>query len=219
MKPRTIDELSEFIRTDLAWRRKETRVIQGLVRACDASKKQAVLRGAVATLYAHWEGFIKTSCRAYLEYVRLRALPYSQLAIPFLSLALKSRLDGFANSGVIDANQEFCFWLLNEWNRRASLPKSQEVVSTSNLNADVFKLLVHGLGLPYRPEYKVAERPVIDALVELRNHLAHGEWQLVDESAYDEFFIWIDRLMSQICDDVEEAALTGRYRRDIAQIG
>jgi len=70
MRARTLDDLSAFLRDDLAWRRKENRALQTLVHRSEASQKQAILRGAIASLYAHWEGFVKTSCRVYIEFVK-----------------------------------------------------------------------------------------------------------------------------------------------------
>jgi hypothetical protein len=218
MRHRTLDELSKYLREDLAWRRKENHVLQNLVRNSSASKKQAVLRGAIAALYAHWEGFVKTACRVYLEFVKQRRLPNNELAMPFLGLALRQRLKSLDHEGHVNSHVEFATWILTEWDRRAKLPRTDEVISTSNLNSDVFKSFILGLGLPYIPDYELAEKPVIDALVEMRNHLAHGEWQIVDESAYDEFLLWIDKLMAKVCEQVEDAVALSAYRRAIPQL-
>jgi len=64
----------------------------------------------------------------------------------------------------------------------------------------------------------MAEKPVVDALVRIRNNLAHGEWQLVNESEYDQFVIWIERLMLRVCEQVEDAVANSTYRRGLTQL-
>jgi hypothetical protein len=99
MKPKTIDELSGGIRKDLGWRRRENQAMQHFVRASQGSRKQAALRGAVAVLYAHWEGFVKASGRAYFEYVKQRRLANDALALPFLALSVERKY------GKIESNE------------------------------------------------------------------------------------------------------------------
>lgn len=218
MKIRTLDELSKFLREDLAWRRKENHILHTLVGSSGEAKKQAVLRGAVAALYAHWEGYVKTACRAYFEYIKQRRLPMNELCIPILSIIFRSRLKRVVGDQTIDSHLEFTDWLLREWSKRAHLPEANTIISTSNLNAEVFKGLIVGLGLPYVNDYAVAEKPVIETLVNARNQLAHGEWLTIDEQEYDEFYMWIIRLMEKVCEQIETAAATGDYRRSLQQI-
>lgn len=218
MSTRTIDELSALLREDLGWRRKEIRVLQTIVAGSEASKKQAVLRGAVAALYAHWEGFTKTACRAYLEFIKIRRLRNSELSIPLLGLCLKRYLKRVAGSDRFDSHLEFSDWLLREWDRRAMLPQSDDIIRTGNLDAHVFRSYMLGLGLPYVVEFQLAEKPVIDALVHIRNHLAHGEWHTIDEAEYEQLLIWITRLMECVCKNIEDAAATSSFRRQLQQL-
>jgi hypothetical protein len=212
MRARTLDELSRFLRDDLAWRRKENSVLRAAAIRSEAGKKQALLRGAVAVLYAHWEGFVKTAYTVYLDYVRMRKLRNCDLRHELLSLALKLRLKS-CDVERSDSHAEFGAWLLREWTQRARLPDPKDVFGTSNLNSAVFKGFVKALGLSYEHDFATAEKSVIDTLVEFRNHLAHGEWLLVDESEYEQLFAWTDKLMVLVCDQVEDAVAKSGYRR------
>lgn len=218
MKARTIEELARFLRDDLAWRRKENRTLQSAVNGAEAAKRQALLRGAIASLYAHWEGFVKTACRAYVEFVGTRRLHHHELSIPFLGLAIRHRLRAVDNSPRLDSHLDFAEWLLREWLARARFPEADGLIGTSNLDSHVFRGFITGLGLPYPPDFQRAEKPVIDVLVHLRNNLAHGAWQVVDKAQYDELLIWIDRLMQLVCELVEDAAATSAYRRQNPQL-
>ena len=162
MKPQTIDDLSTAIRSDLGWRRRENQTMQSFVRGAQDQRKQAALRGAVAVLYAHWEGFVKYAGRSYYEFVKMRRLTNHALAIPFLAISIEKkygRTDG--PPGQTSAHQ-FIDWLLREWDRCANLPTAEEVISTSNLNSAVLRSIVMCLGLPYEHDYLLAEKPVID---------------------------------------------------------
>jgi hypothetical protein len=218
MKFRTLDELSSFLREDLAWRRKENLALQTLVKSSAEAKKQAVLRGAIAALYAHWEGYVKTSCRAYYEYIKQKRPLMKELCVPILSIVLRGRLKRVVGDQTVDSHLEFADWLLHEWANRAKLPATETIITTSNLTSVVFKGFIVGLGLPYVDDYAYAEKPIIDNLVNARNHLAHGEWLIVREDEYDSFYMWISRLMEKLCEEIETAAATGAYRRSLQQI-
>lgn len=216
MTVRTVQDLSDYLRDDLAWRRKENSVLHSLVRTLDASRQQAILRGAVAVLYAHWEGFVKTACRAYLEFVRLRRLAHSDLCLPIFSIAIRQKLLAAQVGGNLDSHLEFADWIRSEMDRRSHLPDPNKTITTSNLNTEVFRSLIRGLGIRYAPDFQIAEKPVIEPLVTLRNNLAHGEWRVVDEAEYEQMFVWIDRLMQSVCTEIENAAATGQYRSGAA---
>jgi hypothetical protein len=107
---------------------------------------------------------------------------------------------------------------LGEWTHRARLPDSKEFFGTSNLTSAVFKSFVKALGLPYEDAFATPEKSVINPLVENRNHLAHGEWLLVNEEEYEQLFVWTNRLMSLVCDQVEDAVAKSSYRRTLPQL-
>ena len=73
MSLRTIEQLSDHISNDLAWRKKELSEIKALIetRRFSSQRHRALVRSGILILYAHWEGFIKSASRYYLEYVSL----------------------------------------------------------------------------------------------------------------------------------------------------
>ena len=95
---RTPTDVSQFLRDDLAWRRKELRVYEDLVRTAETKARQACLRGAVAVLYAHWEGHVKTALQQYVSYVRMLRHSHSQLADSFVAMSAKQHLSSLAGS-------------------------------------------------------------------------------------------------------------------------
>lgn len=213
MKIRTISDLSTALRTDLGWRRKETSVLKGLVVASESSKQQALLRGAVAVLYAHWEGFLKHASRTYLGYVRLKRTNLNELAPCFAAMAARGRLNSLSQSNRVALQIQFVDWWSQEWGRRATLPGDSAIDVKGNVTVDVFQDLIHRLGLPYRAEYSIREKPIIERLVDVRNKLAHGEWKNVALQEYVELQEKIDEMMAWVCDDIETSASKRGYRR------
>ena len=45
---------------------------------------RSLRRAGVALLYAHWEGFTKEACQAYLEFVVKRKLKYGEMSDAFI---------------------------------------------------------------------------------------------------------------------------------------
>src|SRR6266700_678693 len=83
--------------------KKELTAMKFLVemRGSSADQRAALLRGGIALLYAHWEGFIKAAGRVYLEFLRFQRLTYEDLSPNFLALAARSKMQAAAQSNRI----------------------------------------------------------------------------------------------------------------------
>jgi len=78
---RTAEEFTAFITSDLTWRIREISDIRST--AATASLPRAILRASVPLMYAHWEGHVSVVSRAYLDFLSLRRLRYSNLKQSF----------------------------------------------------------------------------------------------------------------------------------------
>lgn len=211
MRIRTKVELNRLLHDDLGWRRKENLHYQGWVDGASARKQPAILRGAITVLYAHWEGYVKTASEAYLSYVRERRLKHEELADNFVAISAKAILGRAEGSGMAETHNEIVQFFREEQGSRARIPKSDIINTKANLKPAVFRNIVAVVGLEYRPEYQVAEKPVIDRLIELRNDVAHGETAEVSEKEYKTLRQEIDDLLVLFCNDVDNAATTDRF--------
>lgn len=216
MKLRSLGELTTALQRDLGWRRKELVLYRGMLAGVVGDKKEALLRGAVAVLYAHWEGSIKAFSRVYLDYVRHRRLLLGELATCFMAMAARRQLHAISQSRKPAVHAEFINWFFSGLASRARLPKGEVVRTYSNLSVSVFRDLVALIGLEYRSEYAIAEKPIIERLLKLRNDVAHGAWQKIDEAEFEQLYTEIDKLMVLFCDDVVTAAALSAFRRSSA---
>jgi len=211
---RTVEDLNRRLAAELAWRRKELYQYFSLVQSSKAGQVHLFIRGAVAVLYAHWEGFVKAAGEAYLEFVRIRRLSYKELAANFLCLAVHSRLQGARDGAGPAAYLAMVTLLTGPMTERAQLPKKNVINTLSNLNSEGFREIVATLGLEYRAEYTLAEKPIIDRLLELRNNVAHGgDFQRIELEEYEQLYRKVGELLVLFGNDVDNSAIMGRYRR------
>ena len=91
MAIRNKEQLGDALDADIAWRRIELRTLSNNVKAAKDEKLKTALRVGIVLLYAHWEGFIKTSAENYLIFVSDQAkqhrLKYKNVQNCFVALS------------------------------------------------------------------------------------------------------------------------------------
>ena len=92
---RTLDELADRLDEGMAWRRIELQSLKTAISEAEGRSPRspltrALARSGVALLYAHWEGYVKDSCVAYVEYIARRRLRCDELNDGLLITVLES---------------------------------------------------------------------------------------------------------------------------------
>src|SRR5216683_7302007 len=116
MKLRTIEQLSDALDQELAWRKKELSTIKVLVDEKNVAKSRrlVLIRAGVALLYAHWEGFVREAGSMYLDFVSYQRLKYEQLSANFLALAVRGLLRSAQQTDRIKAHLAVSNFFLGE---------------------------------------------------------------------------------------------------------
>ncbi|WP_330202804.1 MAE_28990/MAE_18760 family HEPN-like nuclease [Cyanobacterium sp. DS4] len=213
MKIRTIEQLSDILAEDLAWRKKELSEVKSLIELKDISeqKHKLFLRSGICILYAHWEGFVKLASNSYLEFVRMQKLSYDQLASNFVALAMKEKLKETKDTNKPSLYIPVCDFFLFELNKKSNLPK--EAISTaSNLSSEMLKEIMSILGLNFA-DYSTKSKLIDEKLLKSRNEIAHGNYLLIDREEYLELHIEIINLLNIFKNQVENACLQEKYKR------
>lgn len=213
MKIRTLEELSDHLDGQEAWRKRELAFVHRLLLSRAGTPGEASLvRSALALLYAHWEGFIKAAGDAYVHFISRQSLRYDQLASPFLAVSLKGRLlqtGGSERTSAYLAVAEFVTEGLGDASR---LPRKDAVNTRANLNSEVLRDVVAELGLDFAP-YETKAHLIDQRLVKNRNRIAHGKYLQIGRPEYLEVYKEVLGLLDLFRKQIQRAAEAKAYLR------
>lgn len=203
MKIRTLEDLNQRLTDDLIWRKKEIAALQGLIetKSFNNTKNNALLRSGVTLLYAHWEGYIKTAATSYLEFVARKKLTYDELAINFVAIAMKTKLNEASETNKATIFTEVANFMLTQTKERSSIIYEDVISTASNLSSSILREIVCILNLDYS-FYETKEVIIDEKLLRRRNAIAHGEYLSLDLEEYqqlqDEMLVMMENLRTQI---------------------
>lgn len=212
MSIRTVEQLSDSLSEEIIWRKKELTALRLMVesKSLPQDRQAVLLRGSVALLYAHWEGFIKAAGRAYLEFVHFQRRSYNQLARNFVALGIRAKLSNAAGITKVRAHLDVVDFFLDHLNDRCNLPYKDGIDAQSNLSSHVLRNVVETLGLDYS-EFEMKEKLLDDLLLRQRNTIAHGEYLTTTIGAYLDLHEQVLQMMEAFRIQVDNAAALKRF--------
>jgi hypothetical protein len=215
MTIRSLEDLSDNLSSDLAWRKKELSDLKALIemRSFSHSKHRALLRSGVTILYAHWEGFVKKAASSYLEFVSMQRLPYKELSSNFIALAMKVRLNEAVETNKATIFTGVAEFFLTELDQRSFIPYKDMIKTGSNLSSANFKEIICVLGLDYSA-YETKQVLIDEKLLARRNGIAHGEYLLLDLSDYLELHSQVIGMMELLRNQIDNCAALKHYCRE-----
>jgi hypothetical protein len=212
MKIRSVQELADALDGNLAMRRRELTTYRLLVLAEKGSKQEQYLRGAICLLYAHWEGFVKTACDCYVNYVAGLGLHVRDLSAGLLAVGLRASFPAAIESSILTHRMALIDAVLSTAPMPADLPGTDAVSMESNLSSRVLRGVIGFLGANYQP-YATKEKLVDHMLLDRRNAVAHGKLDTVDLAEFATLHSEVMTMLSWVQADVLNAAVLRRYRR------
>jgi MAE_28990/MAE_18760-like HEPN len=213
MSVRTIEELSDFLADELAWRKKELADLRTLAENKDfkESRRNALVRCGVIMLYAHWEGFIRASSSAYLEFVSRQRLLFRELAPNFVAVGIRQLLHNVSMSKTSRDHNTLVKFFLTRMSERSSLPYKSVVDTGSNLSSTVFRDVVERLGLDYSLD-ETKEKLIDEKLLNSRNTIAHGSYLQTDLNGFVDMQDEVLGMMELFRNQIENSAIMKSYR-------
>lgn len=206
---RTLEGLYDAIFEETSWRKQEMAALVTSLKSSRGVLEKTLLRGSVALLYAHWEGWTKNASKLYLGHVRSKRLRFVDLSTPFLGGALKSELNRSIESSRAHTHNRVAEIILGGMGERASIP--DELIQTeSNLSSNVFEDILTRLGLDAK--FFSTKHQVIDVqLVAARNMIAHGEYLELSTQGYLDLHEQVVSLLEAFTTAVLAAAADKAY--------
>lgn len=208
-KTYTVDAVCDAIDKELVWRKKELKLFKDSIPTTSNEKQKALLRASIPILYAHWEGFVKTSCEIFLNFVSNRNLKYSQLKPQFIAIALGGKL-GVAETKKIEKRTESIKFIIDNLNNPINFNAKGNIDTKSNLRFDVFKDICYTLCLNISSfEYKHAN---IDDLVDNRNNIAHGNYIKITYKMFTDFYDDTIELLNLVQTELQNSVALESYK-------
>ena len=212
MKIRTDTQAHDFLAEDLIWRKKELTALRFLLEGATIrnEKFDALLRGCVTMLYAHWEGYIKSASITYLSFVSNQRVTYEQLSPNFIAIAARGILRKASAARTIRTHIELTqFFLTGLAGHHRGLPESA-ISTRANLSSTVLTEIMDTLGLDPRP-FESKAHLLDEGLLEARNTIAHGEYLQVTPDRYQEFYAEILAMMDQFRTQIQNSIALRAY--------
>ena len=173
------------IQADSAWRKKEMAIFKGRVVDDAEQDVEPLIRSAVLMLYAHWEGFVKTSSELYLAYINeVIARRSVKLSEHFTDLLMWKK---FRQSGEhLFTKNPLPFLLMRKgWPCPPTELLPADVIDTeANLSSKVLKRLSMTIDIEYSG-FETKEKLIDESLLKTRNQIAHGERITVQLADYE----------------------------------
>lgn len=188
---KTLTYLYELIEEDYAWRITELSNYRSFIIQSKGRSKESMLRGGIALLYAHWEGFIKNASDLYYSFVSNQNKKLNELNNSFISIALRSQLESLSASKKLSLHNSVVDTFFNK-SEIAPYFSSNSPIRTSNLKYEIFEDVCLMLGIDigefqtrYKRGFDRNIQLVIDEdLLSKRNNIAHGNFLSINEKDF-----------------------------------
>lgn len=208
-KIRALETLVDFLNEQNVWRVKELTTLKAEISRATDKTQVTLIRAALPILYAHWEGYIKTSSEAYLDYVSSyvasQRLTTKNLSPVFVALPLwKEIIQSDAPIKFLPFSQKLAPYLAKH-DHRIKIPSTNTVNSESNLNSQVLREICCITGIDYK-EFETKEKLIDERLLGTRNRIAHGERRDLTTTDYNDLHMQIVELLQLFKNLISNAA-------------
>lgn len=225
-----LDQIFASIQEDYNWRATEMRFFKNILNDIHEESDQLLFRKSmVVMLYAHFEGFCKTSFSTYAsainkeklkcgdvnDYITVSCL--SELFAALFNPNKKSDLFRKILPDDTDVHRvarqvEFIGGVDKLWEREVDIPVEIVVDTESNLTPSILRKILYKLGFPY-DAFKEQEGN-INRLLGIRNSVAHGDLVSgVSERTYEDLERVCEEVFQGVQDLIWDALKKEQFRK------
>lgn len=211
MKIQTVGILQDILDRELSWRIKEIAELKTAVRTSKQPWQKTIIRAGVPLLYAHWEGFVKRACEAYVTFVSCQRLTFDELKSNFVVLGAKKHLQAISSSRKSKLNIHAVDFFRTKMNERADVKLQSAINTESNLSSNIFENIAISIGINHA-QYESRYNFIDESLLKRRNNIAHGEYLELDSKSFQDLADNVLLLLRWVKTDIENSASTESYR-------
>ena len=210
-KLHTPNQIQDFLDAELSWRVKEIANLKTAIQESGAIPEKTLIRAGLALLYAHWEGFVKNSLTAYLNFVNCQGLRYEELRSCFVVFGLKKSVNEVVESRNSAASISAIEFLRGQLGERAQLKIDTAVNTESNLSSKVFQNILLSVGFD-PAAYETRSHLIDESLLKRRNSIAHGDYLDVGKADWRHLADEIISMMRQVKTEIENSVILASYK-------
>lgn len=210
--PDALERFELRISRETEWRKRELTSIRFMIAAADENTRKFLLRAGITFVYSHWEGWVKTAGKRYIEFVNAQKLTINELRPELAAAVLKPRVKEAGESENPKSHADLLRFLDKQGDEVHPV-KPVFVNTESNLSSKVMNRIVDGLGLADDFSLGTKSNLIDEKLVGERNRIAHGEFRRVDQEQFDEIYYPVLQLLDEFTEALLNVATEGRYRR------
>jgi MAE_28990/MAE_18760-like HEPN len=208
---RTTSDLNDATDQDLVWRLREISDLRSAAERADTKLCDAIVRGGITLLYAHWEGHVRFVATSYLEFLATQRLKYQDLKPAFLLGRFHRDLLRRPVAASYAGRLAFLSQVLGAGRERFSAPDPELVSTRSNLGGAVLTDICCALAIDaaqFAPDMEFIDR----ILRGRRNDIAHGGRVSVDLPGFRTMSDKVIELMRRFNNAVQNDAALRAYR-------
>lgn len=211
MKIRTREDFFDSLDRESSWRKQELTNLSFFLKGERSGYQDLSVRSSVALCYAHWEGFVKNSSENYLIYLSSKKLKGKEASASLQRTFLLSKIGTYGEIRKIESLNEFMNYCEKEMPNSTLQWDHRKIISTkSNLFFEVFEDILVKLDLD-KNRYEMKAHK-IDALVGLRNSIAHGERPTISQEDAIDYVRIIRELIDTYKTDLINLVAEEKYK-------
>lgn len=200
-----IELIKEELEAEREWRIMElmrTKLILRDILRCSDNKKgdnssdaTVFLRMTLPFLYAHWEGYCKTTFNYIREFIGKKELKTSEIKNSLLTFSLDHVYDRLKGKSGFSQKCDFTSLFINNLNNSVAMKNS--INTKSNLNFEVLTGIFQIFGMDIEPIQ--IYKSDLDRLVVIRNSIAHGQNSyIITEEQFEKYSNFVTELIDTI---------------------
>lgn len=205
----TIEDLQDKLDYESSWRKKELDTIHKRVVIAEKIQIKTELRIGIVMLYAHWEGFVKSSIQYYFSFVFMKDIKFKDLEKNFKTMQLEKMLND--NGSTIQKCNKIVHFFENETNTIAHI--SKKVDAKSNLNFKRFSEVLDRAGLNFS-KHDLKEKLIDEKLLKNRNSIAHGSYSEINKEEFIIIFDTIFEIITELKEDIIHSASKRKFLKN-----